>query len=140
MIINNNNYNNKIKKGKLKSLNFKTKILKKGNFGLKSLDYGRLTSKQIETMYMSLNKKLQKTGKIYINIIPNIPVTRKGNNSRMGKGKGNIKYWICKIQPGKILFEINYISTNLNILLNAINYSASKLPFKTKIIILKKFK
>lgn len=134
------NKNNKIKKGHLKNLNFKTKILKNGNFGLKSLDYARLTSKQLETLYISLNKKLQKTGKIYMNLMPNIPITKKGNNSRMGKGKGNIKLWICKIQPGKILFEINYIHANLNIVLDAIKYSSSKLAFKTKIINLKKFK
>ena len=134
--------NFKIKKGNMKSLNFKSKNLIKGNFGLKALEYTRLTSKQIETLYKIVKKKLQKKSKIYINIFPDIFVTKKKKNFRMGKGKGDLKSWICKIKPGKILFEINdnNINSNKKFILKALKIGSSKLSIKTKIIYLKKLK
>lgn len=129
--------NFKIKKNRLHGYNYNSKNLMKGNFGLKALDYARLTSKQIETVYMAINKVLQKQAKVYINIFPDISVTSKSIASRMGKGKGDIKYWVCLIKPGKILFEIS--DTNIKIAKKALKYGASKLPIKTKIIELKKF-
>lgn len=129
--------NFKIKKNRLHGYNYNSKNLTKGNFGLKALDYTRLTSKQIETAYMAINKMLQKQAKVYINIFPDICVTSKSIASRMGKGKGDIKYWVCLIKPGKILFEISDI--NIKIAKKALEYGASKLPIDTKIIELKKF-
>ena len=99
--------NYKIKKNRLHGLNYNSKNLTNGTFGLKALDYTRLTSKQIETTYMAIKKMLQKQGKVYINIFPDVSVTSKSIASRMGKGKGDIKYWVCLIKPGKILFEIS---------------------------------
>ena len=99
--------NYKIKKNRLHGLNYNSKNLTNGTFGLKALDYTRLTSKQIETTYMAINKMLQKQGKVYINVFPDVSVTSKSIASRMGKGKGDIKYWVCLIKPGKILFEIS---------------------------------
>ena len=129
--------NFKIKKNRLHGLNYNSKILTKGSYGLKALDYARLTSKQIETVYMAINRMLNKQGRVYINIFPDISVTSKNIDSRMGKGKGDIKFWICPIRPGKILFEISDVYEN--IAYDALTYGASKLNIKTKIVKLKKF-
>jgi large subunit ribosomal protein L16 len=129
----------KIKKNRLNSLNFNSKILVNGIYGLKALDYARLTSKQIETAYLALNHILKKRGTVYINIFPDIPITSKSIASRMGKGKGDIKNWVCPIRPGKILFEIGdfYDEKEINY---ALFCCASKLPIKTKKIQYCKFK
>lgn len=129
--------NYKIKKNRLHGLNYNSKNLTKGIYGLKALDYTRLTSKQIETIYMAINKMLQKQAKVYINIFPDVSVTSKSIASRMGKGKGDIKYWVCLVKPGKILFEISDV--NKDIAYKALSYGASKLSIPTKIIELKKF-
>ena len=76
--------NYKIKKNRLHGLNYNSKNLTNGTFGLKALDYTRLTSKQIETTYMAINKMLQKQGKVYINVFPDVSVTSKSIASRMG--------------------------------------------------------
>ena len=129
--------NFKIKKNRLHGLNYNTKNLTKGNYGLKALDYARLTSKQIETVYMAINKILQKQAKVYINIFPDTPITSKSIASRMGKGKGDIKNWVCLIKPGKILFEISDVSED--IAKKALNYGISKLTINCKIVKFNKF-
>lgn len=129
--------NFKVKKNRLHGLNYNTKNLTKGNYGLKALDYARLTSKQIETAYMAINKILQKQAKIYINIFPDTPITSKNIASRMGKGKGDIKNWVCLIKPGKILFEISDVSED--IAKKALNYGISKLTINCKIVKFNKF-
>lgn len=129
--------NYKIKKNRLHGLNYNTKNLTKGNYGLKALDYARLTSKQIETTYMAINKILQKQAKVYINIFPDTPITSKSIASRMGKGKGDIKNWVCLIKPGKILFEISDVSED--IAKKALNYGISKLTINCKIVKFNKF-
>lgn len=129
--------NFKVKKNRLHGLNYNTKNLTKGNYGLKALDYARLTSKQIETVYMAINKILQKQAKVYINIFPDTPITSKSIASRMGKGKGDIKNWVCLIKPGKILFEISDVSED--IAKKALNYGISKLTINCKIVKFNKF-
>lgn len=129
--------NFKVKKNRLHGLNYNTKNLTKGNYGLKALDYARLTSKQIETAYMAINKILQKQAKVYINIFPDTPITFKSIASRMGKGKGDIKNWVCLIKPGKILFEISDVSED--IAKKALNYGISKLTINCKIVKFNKF-
>lgn len=129
--------NFKVKKNRLHGLNYNTKNLTKGNYGLKALDYARLTSKQIETAYMAINKILQKQAKVYINIFPDTPITSKSIASRMGKGKGDIKNWTCLIKPGKILFEISDVSED--IAKKALNYGISKLTINCKIVKFNKF-
>lgn len=129
--------NYKIRKNRLHGLNYHSKDLTKGFFGLKALDFTRLSAKQIETCYIAINKVLQKQAKVYVNIFPDMSVTSKSIASRMGKGKGDIKYWVCFIKPGKILFEIS--KTDFYIANKALEYGASKLPIKTKIVKLQKF-
>nr|APC25106.1 ribosomal protein L16 [Blastocystis sp. subtype 8] len=128
----------KIHKGRLHGLNYKSKNLTKGNYGLKALDFTRLTSKQIETSFIAINRFLEKQARVYINVFPDISVTRKNIDARMGKGKGDIKFWVCAIKPGKIIFEIDDVDET--IAFTALCYGASKLRIRTKIIKLKKFR
>ncbi|QTJ62853.1 50S ribosomal protein L16 [Candidatus Nardonella dryophthoridicola] len=104
-----------------------------GDFGLKSLGRGRLTSKQIESARIVINKYVKRQCKIWIRIFPDKPITKKPLEVRMGKGKGNVEYWVAIIKPGKILYEISGVTEN--IAKEAFRLASYKLPFKTCFII-----
>ena len=106
--------------------------LKVGCAGLKALQPGRLTSKQLLAVRQTLNKLIKKKGKIFINIFPHTPITNKPIKVRMGKGKGNVDHHICKIKPGNVLCEIQ--SNSLNLAIKALNQAQVKIPFLTKLI------
>jgi large subunit ribosomal protein L16 len=109
--------------------------LKFGFFGLKCLESCRLTSSQIEAFRQNINRKLKKKGKIWINVFPDLPVTSKPSEVRMGKGKGSIDYWVTKISSGRILFEVSGIyGLNEQILINNLKSASQKLPIKTCIV------
>ncbi|CUR53314.1 50S ribosomal protein L16 [Buchnera aphidicola] len=103
-----------------------------GEFGLKALSRGRLTSKQIESARRTITRYMKRIGKIWIRIFPDKPITQKPLEVRMGKGKGNVEYWVALIQPGKILYEINGISEEESKI--AFKLASSKLPIKTAFI------
>jgi len=103
-----------------------------GTIALKSVEHGRLNSKQIQTLVQLINKKIKKKGKIKLNIFPHTPISAKPTETRIGKGKGNIDSWICKIKPGNVICEIetNFIAlTKKNLRLVQV-----RLPINTKII------
>ena len=124
--------NYKVKKNRLHGLNYNSKNLTKGSYGLKALDYARLTSKQIETTYMAINKILQKQAKVYINIFPDTPITSKSIASRMGKGKGALEYWVAVVKPGRVMFEISGVSEE--VAREALRLATHKLPVKCKVV------
>jgi large subunit ribosomal protein L16 len=105
--------------------------LKKGSFYLKVIESGRITSKQLETLYQSLNKYLKKSGKIILKVFPHTPLTKKPIEVRMGKGKGNVSVWVAKVKAGSIICEV--ISKFDSTALKALIYAKQKLPLKTKI-------
>ncbi|BFI91126.1 50S ribosomal protein L16 [Enterobacterales bacterium endosymbiont of Anomoneura mori] len=105
------------------------KNLKFGIFGLKSIEHGRLTSKQIESARKVINRIIKKQGKIWICVFPDKPITKKPLEVRMGKGKGNVEYWVSLIKPGKIIYELDDISEELA--REAFNIASNKLPIKT---------
>ena len=107
--------------------------LKKGSVGLKSLDFGRLTSKQIESSKQAITKVIKKTGKLYINVFPQTAISKKPLEIRMGKGKGSVDHWIFKIKPGVFLVEIETNYTSLAI--KALNRASVRLPIRTKIVL-----
>ena len=125
----------KYQKGRLKSNSCSLLHLTFGCYGLKSLESGRITSWQIESLRQNINRKIKKSGKIWINIFPDIPITSKPSEIRMGKGKGNVDYWIAKVSPGQILFEvIGRDSQYSNLIVDALKSGSNKLPVKTLIV------
>ncbi|QJC36971.1 50S ribosomal protein L16 [Enterobacteriaceae endosymbiont of Donacia vulgaris] len=105
-----------------------------GTYGIKAIDRGRITSKQIESARRAISHFIKRQGKIWIRIFPDKPITEKPLEVRMGKGKGNVEYWVALVQPGRILYEIDGVSEL--IARKAFKLGAAKLPIKT--IFLKK--
>jgi large subunit ribosomal protein L16 len=121
----------KYKKGKLSNYSFKSKKLKFGNIGLKALESGVLTARQLESARQAINRKINRKGKLWIRVYPCLPITSKPSESRMGKGKGSVSHWAVKVRAGQFIFEICGITYNTAIL--AFKAGRSKLPFKTNI-------
>lgn len=103
-----------------------------GSFAIKAMQYKRIKSTHIESARKAINNYIKRNGKIWIRIFPDIPITKKPIEVRMGKGKGNVEYWIAKIKPGKIIFELE--CTNKKIAIQALKLASAKLPVKTKFI------
>lgn len=103
-----------------------------GTFGLKAVDRGRLTAKQIESARRTISRFIKRQGKVWIRIFPDKPITQKPLEVRMGKGKGNVEYWVALVQPGKILYEISGISEEIS--RKAFKLASSKLPIKTMFV------
>jgi large subunit ribosomal protein L16 len=122
----------KSKKGKLLKFNFKSNQLQFGTYGIKSVESGILSAKQIESARQVLNRKLKRKGKVWVRVFPFLPVTSKPTEVRMGKGKGNVSHWVVKIASGTVLFEI--CSRNDFTSLIALKSCSKKLPLKTKLI------
>jgi len=122
----------KIRKGVLKKLEYKMNSLSFGTIGLKAIESGIISYKQIESARQVIKRRLNRKGKIWIRIFPNYPITRKPIEVRMGKGKGQVSYWASKVIGGNILFEICGISKDKAVY--AFAAGSSKLPIKTKII------
>ncbi|CAL4324103.1 50S ribosomal protein L16 [Buchnera aphidicola] len=118
----------KMHKGKNRGLVLNSNLVF-GTFGLKAITRGRLTSRQIESARRAITKSMKRQGKIWIRVFPDKPITQKPLEVRMGKGKGNVEYWVALIQPGRILYEIDGISENES--REAFRLAASKLPMKT---------
>lgn len=104
-----------------------------GNFGLKSLEAGWITSRQIEAARIAMTRFMKREGQVWIRIFPDKPITKKPAEVRMGKGKGAPEYWVAVIKPGTIMFEATGIDTqNAQ---EALRLAAQKLPVKTKFIV-----
>jgi large subunit ribosomal protein L16 len=103
-----------------------------GEFGLKAMDRGRLTARQIEAARRAMTRHIKRGGKIWIRIFPDKPITEKPLEVRMGSGKGNVEYWVAQIQPGRMLYEMEGVSEE--IAREAFRLAAAKLPLKTKFV------
>lgn len=100
-----------------------------GEFGLKATTRGRITARQIEAARRAINRHVKRGGKVWIRIFPDVPVTNKPLEVRQGKGKGNVEYWVAKVQPGTVMYEIEGISEELA--REAFRLAAAKLPVQT---------
>lgn len=100
-----------------------------GEYGLKSVDTGRITARQIEAARRALTRHIKRGGKVWIRIFPDKPITQKPLEVRQGSGKGNVEYWVAQIQPGRMLFEIEGVSEESA--REAFTLAAAKLPVKT---------
>lgn len=123
---------NKCQKGRIRGNETHAYKINFGTFALKSLEPGRLTAQQLEAARRTITRKIKKIGKLWINVFPDTPVTKKPNEVRMGKGKGSVEYWVCKIKPGKIIFELELPSQKIAI--EVCKIASNKLPFKTKFV------
>ena len=103
-----------------------------GAFGLKALQPERITARQIEAARRAITRHIKRQGRVWIRIFPDVPVSQKPTEVRMGKGKGTPEYWACRIKPGRILFELDGIDESLA--KRAFELGAAKLPISTKFI------
>lgn len=103
-----------------------------GSFGLKALEPGWITSRQIEAARVALTRRMKRDGKVWIRIFPDKPVSKKPLETRMGKGKGAPEFWVAVIKPGRVMFEVGGVSSELAH--EALKLAAYKLPLKVKIV------
>ena len=103
-----------------------------GDFGLKAMEPGWITQRQIEASRVALTRMMKREGKVWIRIFPDKPVTKKPAETRMGSGKGNPEFWVVVIKPGRVMFEIGGVSKEMA--REALTLAAHKLPIKTKFV------
>ena len=103
-----------------------------GDYGLVVLESGRLTSRQIEAVRIAISRSVKRGGKMWIRVFPDRPITKKPSEVRMGSGKGSPEYWVAKVQPGRIIFEMNGVTKEQAA--EAFRLAAHKLPMKTKLL------
>ena len=103
-----------------------------GEYGIKALQPDRIISNQIEAARVALTRHMKRTGKVWTRVFPNIPVSKKPTEVRMGKGKGAPEFWVCRVKPGRILFEVDGVTESVAKV--ALYKASAKLPIKTKFI------
>ena len=103
-----------------------------GEYGIKALQPDRIISNQIEAARVALTRYMKRTGKVWTRIFSNIPVSKKPTEVRMGKGKGTPEFWVCRVKPGRILFEVDGVTESIAKV--ALYKASAKLPIKTKFI------
>ena len=104
-----------------------------GTYGLKATESERITARQIEAARRAMTRHMKRQGRVWIRIFPDLPVTSKPIEVRMGKGKGSIDFWACKVKPGRVMFEIDGVSEE--IAREALRLAAMKLPIKTRTVV-----
>ncbi|YP_001874796.1 ribosomal protein L16 (mitochondrion) [Hemiselmis andersenii] len=119
-------------RGKISGKEMKVLELAFGNFGIKVLKSGRISSQQLETLRKSILKKIKGRGKIWLRVFPYLPITAKPAEVRMGKGKGSVKYWCFPVNAGRVLIELQGISTSLS--KEILKISSDILPFPVRLI------
>ena len=119
-------------KGKNRGLASQGNAVSFGEYGLKAIDRGRITARQIEAARRAMTRHIRRGGKIWIRIFPDKPITKKPLEVRQGKGKGNVEYWVAQIQPGRILYEMSGVDED--IAKEALKLAAAKLPVETKFV------
>jgi large subunit ribosomal protein L16 len=127
----------KQQKGRIRGMANRGHELSFGSFALKSLEIGRITSRQIEACRITISRTMKREGKIWIRIFPDKPITKKPAEVRMGKGKGAPEYWVAPVRPGKIMFEIDGVTKE--VAEHAMFLAAQKLPVKTKFVISREY-
>lgn len=122
----------KKQRGKMKGNAQKGNYIAFGDYAIKALEPGWITSRQIEATRVAITRHVKRGGKVWIRIFPDKPVTKKPAETRMGKGKGSPEYWVAVVKPGRILFELGGVAPELA--REAMRLAAHKLPIKTKFV------
>ena len=120
-------------KGNEKGVSHRGAQIAFGSFGIKTLDQGWITSRQIEAARVAVTRYMKREGQIWIRMFPDKPITKKPAEVRMGKGKGSPEYWVAPVKPGKILFEADGVS--YEVAKEALRLASQKLPLKTKFVV-----
>ncbi|MEZ4919254.1 MAG: 50S ribosomal protein L16 [Saprospiraceae bacterium] len=122
----------KMHKGRNRGLAHKGSRVSFGSFGLKAMDFSRLTSRQIEAARIALTRNMKREGKVWIRVFPDKPITTKPAEVRMGKGKGAVDHYVCEVQPGRIIFEIEGVDKE--VAYESLRLAAQKLPIICKAV------
>ncbi|MCX7793935.1 MAG: 50S ribosomal protein L16 [Thermodesulfovibrionales bacterium] len=122
----------KMQKGRMHGKAYRGSSIAFGEYGLKALEPGWISSRQIEAARVAIQRHLKRGGKLWIRIFPDKPITKKPAETRMGKGKGNPEYWVAVVKPGRILYEIGGVSEEVAV--EAMRLASYKLPVATKIV------
>ena len=120
-------------KGSIKGLAKGGSDLNFGTYGLKAVEPERITARQIEAARRAMTRHMKRQGRVWIRIFPDVPVTSKPVEVRMGKGKGSVDFWACKVKPGRVMFEIDGVGDD--IAREALRLAAMKLPIKTRVVV-----
>jgi len=103
-----------------------------GSYGLKAISPERITARQIEAARRAMTRHMKRTGRVWIRIFPDVPVSQKPAEVRQGKGKGTPEFWVCRVKPGRVLFEIDGVTAD--VARRAFELAAAKLPLKTRFV------
>ena len=122
----------KMQKGRNRGKATRGTVVNEGQYGLQALEAGLITANQIEAARVALTRYIKRGGKVWIKLFPNKPITKKPAETRMGKGKGAVEYWVAPVKPGRILFELADVTED--IAREALRLAAHKLPVKTKFV------
>ena len=122
----------KAHKGRIKGNAKGGTTLNFGSYGLKAITAERVTARQIEAARRAITRHMKRAGRVWIRIFPDVPVSKKPTEVRMGKGKGSPEFWACRVKPGRILFEVDGVSEE--VAKEALYKASAKLPIKTKTI------
>jgi large subunit ribosomal protein L16 len=122
----------KYQRGRRAGLSKGQTSVQSGDFGLKALESGWITNRQIEAARIAMTRKIRRGGKVWINVFPDKPVTQKPAETRMGSGKGAPEHWVAVVKPGRVMFELAGVSEPLA--KEALRLAGRKLPIKTKVI------
>ncbi len=124
----------KVQKGRIKGNATRGTQINFGDFGIKALEPGRITSRQIEAARVAITRHMKRAGKVWIRIFPDKPITKKPAETRMGKGKGAPEYFVAPVKPGRVLFEVGG-GVSKEVAQEALRLGRHKLPIKTKFIV-----
>ena len=122
----------KAHKGRIRGLATSAKDLAFGQYGLKATEPDRVTARQIEAARRALTRHMKRAGQVWIRVYPDLPVSKKPLEVRMGSGKGSVELWVARVKPGRILFEVDGIPIELA--KEALTLAAAKLPIKTRFV------
>lgn len=124
----------RVQKGRIKGNATRGARISFGDFGIKAMEPGKITSRQIEAARIAMTRRMKRVGKVWIRIFPDKPVTKKPAETRMGGGKGSPEFWVAAIRPGRVLFEIGG-GVPMELAREALSLAQYKLPIKTKFVV-----
>lgn len=122
----------KVQKGRMRGLSYRGSDVSFGDFGLQTLECGRITARQIEAARIAMTRYVKRGGKVWIRIFPDKPISKKPAETRMGKGKGAPDYWVAIVKPGRVLYELDGVPEE--VAREAFRLAGHKLPVKTRFI------